>query len=80
MTMEDVQKNAHEKRLHNAEVMQEFFEKAEGKTVGILNRRTYLIKEAKSNSLGVHMILLKQKDTTLRSTMVKVFLPRIWQS
>ena len=35
MTMEDVQKIAYEKRLRNAEVMQEFFKKAEGKTVGI---------------------------------------------
>ena len=38
MTKEDVQKNA-QKRLHNAEVMQDFIEKAEGKTIGILNRK-----------------------------------------
>ena len=33
MTKEDVQRNAQEKRIHNAEVMQDFIEKAEGKTV-----------------------------------------------
>ena len=46
-TMEDVKKNAHEKRLHNAEVMQEFIEKAEGKTVGILNKKNIFDKGGK---------------------------------
>jgi len=64
MTKEDVQRNAQEKRLHNTEVMQEFLEKADGKTVGILGR-TYLRREVRSNSLKTHIRLLKQKDTTL---------------
>ena len=47
MTKEDVQRYAQEKRLHNAEVMQEFLEKAEGKTVGILNRKNIFDKGSK---------------------------------
>ena len=39
MTKEDVQRNAQEKKLHNAEAMQDFIEKSEGKTVGILNKK-----------------------------------------
>ena len=47
MTKEDVQKNAQEKRHHNAEVMQDFIQKAEGKTVGILNRKNIFDKGSK---------------------------------
>ena len=47
MTKEDVQINAQEKRQHNAEVMQEFLEKAEGKTVGILNKKNLFDKGSK---------------------------------
>ena len=47
MTKEDVQNNAQEKRLHNAEVMQNFIEKAEGKTIGILNRKNIFDKGSK---------------------------------
>ena len=47
MTKEDIQKNAQEKRLHNAEVMQDFIEKAEGKTIGILNRKNIFDKGSK---------------------------------
>ena len=47
MTQEDVQKNAQEKRLHYAEVMQDFIEKAEGKTIGILNRKNIFDKGSK---------------------------------
>ena len=58
MTKEDVQKNAQEKRLHNAEVMQDFLEKAEGKTVGILNRKNIFDKGSKIKlSGGSHEIL-----------------------
>ena len=58
MTKEDVQKNAQEKRQHNAEVMQEFIEKAEGKTVGILNRKNVFDKGSKIKlSRGSHEIL-----------------------
>ena len=65
MTKEDVQKNAQEKRLHNAEVMQDFIEKAKGKTVGILNRKNIFDKEVRSNSPKTHMKLSKRKDITL---------------
>ena len=47
MTKEDVQNNAQEKRQHNAEVMQDFVEKAEGKTVGILNKKNLFDKGSK---------------------------------
>ena len=47
MSKEDVQKNALEKRLHDAEVMRDFIEKAEGKTVGILNRKNIFDKGSK---------------------------------
>ena len=47
MTKEDVQKNAQEKRQHNAEVMQDFVEKAEGKTIGILNKKNLFDKGSK---------------------------------
>ena len=58
MTKEDVQKNAQEKRQHNAEVMQEFLEKAEGKTVGILNKKNLFDKGSKIKlSKGSHEIL-----------------------
>ena len=58
MTKEDVQKNAQEKRQHNAEVMQEFLEKAEGKTVGILNKKNLFDKGSKIKlSGGSHEIL-----------------------
>ena len=58
MTKEDVQKNAQEKRLHNAEVMQDFIEKAEGKTVGILNKKNLFDKGSKIKlSRGSHEIL-----------------------
>ena len=43
----DVQKNAQKKRLHNAEVMQDFIEKAEVKTIGILNRKNIFDKGSK---------------------------------
>ena len=52
MTKEDVQKNAQEKRLHNAEVMQDFIEKAEGKTIGILNRKNIFDKGSKIKLTG----------------------------
>ena len=58
MTEEDVQKNAQEKREHNAEVMQDFIEKANGKTVGILNRKNIFDKGGKIKlSRGSHEIL-----------------------
>ena len=58
MTKEDVQKNAQEKRIHNAEVMQDFIEKSEGKTVGILNRKNIFDKGSKIKlSRGSHEIL-----------------------
>ena len=58
ITKEDVQKNAQEKRQHNAEVMQEFLEKAEGKTVGILNKKNLFDKGSKIKlSRGSHEIL-----------------------
>ena len=47
MTQEDVQKNVQEKRLHSAEVMQDFIEKSEGKTVGIPNRKNIFDKGSK---------------------------------
>jgi len=47
MTKEDVQKNAQEKRQHNAEIMQDFIEKAEGKIVGSLNRKNIFDKGSK---------------------------------
>jgi len=47
ITKEDVQKNAQEKRLHNAEVLQDLIEKAEGKTIGILNRKNIFDKGSK---------------------------------
>ena len=47
MTKDDVQKNAQEKREHNAEVMQDFVEKANGKTVGILNKKNLFDKGSK---------------------------------
>ena len=47
MTKDDVQKNAQEKRQHNAEVMQDFVEKAKGKTVGILNKKNLFDKGSK---------------------------------
>ena len=47
VTKEDVQRNALEKRQHNAEVMQDFIEKAEGKTIGILNRKNIFDKGSK---------------------------------
>ena len=47
MTKDDVQKNAQEKRQHNAEVMQDFVKKAKGKTVGILNKKNLFDKGSK---------------------------------
>ena len=47
MTKEDGQNNAQEKRQHNAEVMQDFIEKAEGKTIGILDRKNIFDKRSK---------------------------------
>ena len=48
----------HEKRIHNAEVMQDFIEKAEGKTVGILNKKNLFDKGSKIKlSRGSHEIL-----------------------
>ena len=42
-----MKKNAQEKRHHNAEVLQDFIEKSEGKTVGILNRKNIFDKGSK---------------------------------
>ena len=47
MTKDDVQKNAQEKRQHNAEVMQDFVERAKGRTVGILNKKNLFDKGSK---------------------------------
>ena len=58
MTKEDVQKNAQEKRQHNAEVMQDFLDKAEGKPLGILNRKNIFDKGSKIKlSRGSHEVV-----------------------
>ena len=47
MTLEDVQNHAKEKRKHNEEVLNKFYEEVEGKTVGILNRKNIFDKGSK---------------------------------
>ena len=47
MTLEDIQNNAKEKRKHNEEVLNKFYEEVEGKTVGILNRKNIFDKGSK---------------------------------
>ncbi len=47
MTLEDVQRNAEEKRKHNDEILNKFYEEIEGKTVGILNRKNIFDKGSK---------------------------------
>ena len=47
MTKEDVQKNSEIKRQHNLEVLQNFYDEIEGKTVGILNKKNIFDKGSK---------------------------------
>ena len=47
MTRADVEKNATEKRQHNDEVMNKFYNNSQDKTVGILNRKNVFDKGSK---------------------------------
>jgi len=47
MNREDVQRNAEEKRKYNEEVLNEFYDKVEGKNVGILNKKNLFDKGSK---------------------------------
>ena len=47
MTMEDVQKNAELKKIHNDEILKKFFDSAEGHDVGILSKKNIFDKGSK---------------------------------